>query len=237
MDSIVDLKKFHIFQKENSIDCGPACLEIIYQSPSQKITIEEISSSMGYDEGGTYVPQILTHLIDKGIDTQLTLANVSLFTEEEGNSLNKEEKIRHLEKWFENNLNHEFSNFVVYLMIYLRHGGDIRVKPNLKARDLEKELDRGNKWLVVAHRSMLWGQNVSTKTMKYSSITGKLNKYHFVLLNDYKDGQFEIVDPYPTKLEKQINGSYWLDSSTLTNAALMSMGIFSLIRYNKKTKG
>lgn len=223
----MDLKKHHKYQKVNSVDCGPVCVKIICDALGRNTSLESIKSQLEYVDDGVYPPQIGKVLLNHNIANKLILANVSLISKEEKDSMTDKEFVEYLKQWIKYNSKDIFVNFAKHLLSYVEQGGKVEIDPTYSSHKMKLSIEKGEKILASVQQSLLWGQNKIKDSQLFDSIKGQSNAFHFVIVNAVAGKEcLEIIDPYPTGLKKHQNGVYNINENTLINAAMIGLGVF-----------
>jgi hypothetical protein len=223
----MNIKKYHQYQEVDSVNCGPVCLKILFDSLGFTDSLESIISQLEFDKDGVFPPQLGLLLLKRSINNKIILANVSLISQEEIEDMSKVEIVDYLDRWLTENKGHTFEPFTKYLKKYVEFGGTLEVDTEYSPKKIEESIKEGSLFIVAVQQSLLWGQNKVKDTQIFDSIKGQANAFHFVIVNDMLDNNsFELIDPYPTGLEKHLDGIYSINGNTLFNAAMIALGVF-----------
>lgn len=223
----MDLKKYHKYQEMGSVDCGAVCVKIVCDALRRDKSLKSIKSQLKYVDDGVYPPQIGKILLNYNIPNKIVLANVSLISKEEKDSMTDKEFLEYLNKWIKYNSKDAFVNFAKHLCSYVEQGGKVEIDPTYSVHRIKTLIKDGKKVIVSVQQSLLWGQNKIKDSQIFDSIKGQSNSFHFVIVNAIKGkDNLEIIDPYPTGLKQHKNGVYNVNENTLMNAAMIGLGVF-----------
>lgn len=214
------LPKEHVFQESDSFTCGPSCMAMVYAMKGKNITAEDILKDFGHPQKGkpSWVPQLATHFEKNGIKTKIFISTSQLASPS-WKDLSKEKLINNLTKWQMSHKKHAWRKGVEFLIEYLKAGGDIELK-SYTAQTIKAMIDRGSLVILCIDEDWVWGHRFKQVEGKrvVDDIEGQLEG-HFVLVTEYKDNTFHVLDPFPTNLENR-HGVYDIDMDQLTNASL-----------------
>jgi len=207
-------------QDLESATCGPTSLAMVYQKLGMNITVADILRDFHQGPKGesTYVPQLARHLRDHGIKTKVSVSS-SKIVSPDWKQLSPADVTSRLKTWLTVHPDDYWHNNNLHLLFYLQEGGELGIESYTDAT-ITAGLDRGSLFLVCVDENWLWGHRLKRQNggLKINDITGKLEG-HFVVVTGYENGQFHVLDPYPTGLKGK-HGSYDVPVADLVNASL-----------------
>lgn len=210
----------HIFQEADSNTCGPCCLAMVYAMRGKSTSLNDILNDFQQGPKGatTYVPQLATHLLTHGLDTNLTISSGRILSYA-WKDLSTTALTDKLEAWVKAHPDDSFNANNTFLLEYLRKHGTVTID-SYNVNSFKKMLDTGSILILCVDESWLWGQrlNRSKQLIAFDDIQG-IVEGHFVVLTSYVDNQFHVLDPYPTNLDGK-HGIYEVDEQILLNASL-----------------
>lgn len=212
----------HVFQKAGSENCGPCCLQMIYNLKGINRDLEKILSDLKYPPQGknTFPGQIATHLLQNGQDCRMYVANTRVVSPA-WRDLTREQLISNITEWMQANPKDDWLNFGSSLQLFLKAGGKIDFK-SLGPDDFQEMLNRGSQLIPCVEGPLLWDHKFIMPKQLVDEIHGSVPG-HYVVVKSLIDGQVEILDPYPTNLSEK-NGHYKVSLKDLVNATLVWSG-------------
>ena len=189
-----------VFTQHNLVTCGPFCMKMVMSYLKVERTIEEIKESCNYCSHGTLETGIVLGLKRFGIDSKLFIVpdGDTIKGAYVGMPSNKlATTLRRRGGHSKNNINKrgfaELSEVV--------ENGQIDLSVVTRAQ-IEKELDKGNPWIVVVSSFAFYG----------STDDKKKGLLHFVVITGYDEDNFIINDPAPDTGTRKIQKDLLLHS-------------------------
>jgi hypothetical protein len=214
------LPKEHLMQDSESATCGPTSLAMVYQKLGINITVADILRDFYQGPKGesTYVPQLARHLHGQGIKTKVLVSSSKILSPAWKN-LNPRDLTANLKSWLTVHPDDYWHNNNLHLLFYLQEGGELDIVSYTEAT-IKEGLSRSSLFLVCVDENWLWGHRLKRENgdIKINDITGKLEG-HFVVVTGSEEGQFHVLDPYPTGLKGK-HGSYDVPAADVVNASL-----------------
>ncbi len=171
-------------QTPGSIDCGPACIQMLYDHfLGKKIDIEEVKKQLDYTEVGTTLYQNGSQLLKEGLKVTAISANPLVFPGNTWDQLKTNEDVREYiqKKYDDSYLDDHFKLIYRTLLQFIDDGGDFKVKiPDFN--DIKDAIDRDAIVCALNYTQPL-GENEGT--------------FHFVLVTGYDEGRVFINNSWP----------------------------------------
>ena len=215
---IENLPPEHVFQDEDSDNCGPSCLEMVYRKKGLDISLVQILQELNLEAKGsvTFPPQLARNLLAHGLRTNLVVAN-SQFISPAWKNFGRRELMDNLKNWLTFQPTHEWHVYGLHSLFYLEEGGDIELK-SFESDYLKKLIDRGSILVLCVDEVWLWGHRFKEHVSEIDDLRSK-SWGHFVVVSEYNNDNFTILDPYPTGLPGK-EGVYEVSGVDLVNATL-----------------
>ncbi len=174
----LNVKNF--YQRVNSNDCGPTCVQMCLHYFGIEKTARELSARLTYNEFGTFVFDNGMLCLNENLKVSLITANPLLFEREVWNKLkSKEALLQHLTK-FKRKYPKKITAVSLFIK-YTKEGGNTTIAvPDFS--HIKKAIDSNE--LVLA---AIYGRALGLKD----------GEYHFVIVSGYRDGEVYVNNPLP----------------------------------------
>lgn len=223
----------HITQKENDYSCGLVCVQMILNSIGIDENIEgllKLMKSNPNDTKGVYPSELVSLLGKFNIPSRLLFSH-SYMLEHNSNNFSQGEKIAFMKKWIRHNSKHQYVAYAKHLLDLLISNGKVEHVFH-SAEYWQKLLNNNSVLIITVNLPDLYGKKKFDKQAKYDSIKGSTHEGHFVVITEYKNSQFKVYDPYPSKIKGR-EGIYWIDADILLNACIIWRGNVIEVKLNK----
>lgn len=212
---------FHRFQEVDSDNCGPVCLEMMYNIFHNPRSLQDIQKrfQLGINGNSTFTPQLALDLVEQGLNVRMVGMNTQIIPPAWSN-LPVEEIIVNLKAWISKHPKHDWKKHNEYLVEFLQKGGSFTLSM-FDETDIKKALDRESVVGVCVDEVWLYGNRIVRHGRDIDN-TGETTSGHFVLIVGYDKNMFQIADPFP--LEGTDKPSVYLKKEQTVLAAIYSWG-------------
>lgn len=167
-----------IKQGKDSVDCGLACLLMVFKYYGHKKSLTTLKKDLKVHKIGTYSPQLGTYLIKSGFEVELVTQHPALFTVYH-RCLNQKDLLTNIKKLLEIETKQNKTT-LKYFVEFMKVGGKIRVKiPGVD--DIQNSL-KNNSPLIALLTSVFLTEKKPKFNFHFNVITGLSNQY--VYIND-----------------------------------------------------
>ena len=150
------MKKLNIplvFQDKNSVDCGLACLQMVFEYYGEKRTIAEMKKELKLYKIGTYSPQLGAYLLKNGFKVELITQHPGLFTLRH-RKVGQKGLLEHIKNLYAENKDEKHAITLKYFLEFMEAGGMIKVKvPG--AGDIKNALNKNRPLIALITQGFL----------------------------------------------------------------------------------
>src|SRR3989344_1775078 len=180
-----------IRQEPHSIECGLACLAMVYSYFEIEKSLDDVKREVATFSVGTYAPQLGLHLILDGFDVEIVTKN-PLLVEKEDVTLSQEELLEKFTKKLKSLKGKERTNelALVYFVAFMEAGGRLKVGiPSLE--DLKEETEQGRPVVVFLTNASLYPNNIARVYKRPFTYT-----FHSLVVTGVTKDEVFVNDPY-----------------------------------------
>jgi len=171
-------------QKKNSVDCGLACLLMIFSYYGHKKSFTTLKKDLKVHKTGTYSPQLGTYLIKNGFNVEIVTQHPGLFTIHH-RRLNQKDLLIHIRKLLKTTKKKKNIKTLKYFVEFMEAGGTIKVKiPGVD--DIKNSL-KNHSPLIALLTSLFLTEKEPIFNLHFNVVTGLSDKY--IYLNDPLHGE------------------------------------------------
>lgn len=173
-------------QEEDSLDCGPTCIRMLLKYYSIEKTDKELKKDLTYRKSGTTMYDNGSILLKNRLKTTVITAHPELFPPD---AMKKLRISNHLLEYIDKQIGTVKKDKWILrtFKTYLENGGRVTIDiPVLE--HLKHAIDEGNPVLAL---------------MNAQTMGSNEGKFHFVIVNGYRDNEVFITNPLPSSRKQE----------------------------------
>ena len=206
-----------VYQKHDSVDCGPSVLSMLFGYYGKKLSVADITKQIEVYKGlGTYTPQLGTFLIKHGFEVEIVTMHPNLFTLSD-QKLSQEEILKRFHFLLKKSRKIGNKRALRFFVKFMESGGGIKVAiPS--AGDVREEIKNKRPLGALLTSNYLLG-NEPCFNFHFNLVTGIDEKFIYVNdpLLDKRGGKQKF------KIDDYFYGIYASAYAELDNACLMKV--------------
>lgn len=174
-----------ILQEDNSVECGLACLKMLYDYYDISVTVDELRRDTPIISVGTYTPHLAQHLKKMGFDTEVVIQNPRIFRVED-KQRNQSQLLHVLQSRLDDQeISQGGRDGIKAFIKYMEDGGKLRIGiPTLV--EIRTETDAGRP-VIALIQNAAW----------YTRVPGRpfSDVFHLVVVTGVDDSYVYVNDP------------------------------------------